>query len=185
MLTIRIPEYQEADIWNDKIKKFVKIEAFKGCTLMLEHSLISISKWEMKWHVPFISKENRTEEQTLHYIKCMTLNTVPSNTYDHLTVKDINDISDYINDPMTASLVKDIPSKKGKSETVTNELIYYWMISLQIPFECEKWHLNHLLQLITVCNVKNAPPKKMGKRETMDMYRKLNEERKAKYHTTG
>ena len=185
MITIHIPEQPKKTLWNPKNEEFIDIEGTKAYDLNLEHSLISISKWEAKWHVPFISKENHTEEQTLHYIKCMTINKdVPDSVYDHLTAKDIQEISDYINNPMTATTVKDSGGKKS-NEIITSELVYYWMTALQIPFECEKWHLNRLLKLIEVCNIKNQPAKKMSKSEIIERNRALNEARRAKYHTKG
>jgi hypothetical protein len=185
MITIHIPASDAKDYWDPKKEEFVTVPATKAYDLMLEHSLISISKWEAKWHVPFISKEKRTEEQTIYYIKCMTINSgVPDSAYEHLTSDDIIKISDYINDPMTATTVAE-DHGKGNREVVTSELIYYWMTALQIPFECEKWHLNRLLKLIAVCNAKNTPPKKMGKNEIMQRNKALNAARRAKYNSKG
>lgn len=185
MLTIKIPPHEEKDIWDDKIQEFVHIDGFKGCTLNLEHSLISISKWEAKWHVPFLS-DKKTEEQTLHYIKCMTINQgiIPDNAYDYLTPENIQDISEYINDPMTATTVNNINGEKSH-EIITSELVYYWMVALNIPFECEKWHFNRLLQLVAVCNAKNTPPKKMSRNEIMARNKALNAARRAKYNSKG
>jgi len=189
MITIHIEARPESEYFDPKRGEngeFVKIPASKAYDLNLEHSLISISKWESKWHVPFISKDGHTEEQTLYYIKCMTINpNIPDSVYDRLTSEDIKAISDYINDPMTATTVTDLSNKRAKSEIITSELIYYWMTALQIPFECEKWHINRLLKLIEVCNVKNTPPKKMSKNEIIDRNKALNEARRAKYHTKG
>lgn len=184
MLTIIIPPCKETDIWDDAKQEFKHVNEFKGCTLNLEHSLISISKWESKWHVPFI-RTDKNEEQTIYYIKCMTINqNVSDEVYDHLTVKNITDISDYINDSMTATTVRNTSNGINR-EIVTSELIYYWMVALNIPFECEKWHINRLLQLIAVCNAKNTPPKKMSTNEIMARNKALNEARKAKYKTKG
>lgn len=189
MLTIHVDASPEKEYWDAKKEEFVKIGACKECTLKLEHSLISISLWESKYHIPFISDKAHTEEQTLYYIKCMTINknVVPDSVYDHLTSKDISKISEYIKDPMTATTVSELPSSKKKNtkEIVTSELIYYWMIALQIPHEYEKWHLNRLLMLIEVCNAKNTPPKKMSKGEIMARNKQLNAARRAKYHTKG
>jgi len=185
MLTITIPACEEKDEWDDKNQQFYHINAFRGCVLTLEHSLISISKWESKWHVPFLNNKNITEEQTLYYIKCMTINQgVPDEAYEHLTAENFKDISEYINDPMTATTVKDVGSRRS-NEIVTSELIYYWMIALQIPSAYEKWHINRLLQLIAVCNAKNQPAKKMSKNEIIERNRALNEARRAKYKTKG
>ena len=186
MITIHVPESPYKEYWDPQKNEFVMIDGIKEINLNLEHSLISISKWESKWHEPFISKNGHTEEQTLHYIKCMTINKdVPDAVYEHLTAEDFQKISDYINDPMTATAVTDLSQKRNSGEIITSELIYYWMIALQIPFECEKWHLNRLLQLVAVCNAKNQPPKKMSKNEIIERNRSLNEARRAKYHTKG
>ena len=185
MLTIHVNGREEKEIWDPNKEEFVTLKAIKPYDLNLEHSLISISKWEAKWHTPFISKNGHTEEQTFHYIKCMTINQgVPDEVYEMLTADDIKRISDYINDPMTATTVTDSSGRKS-NEVVTSELIYYWMTALQIPFECEKWHLNRLMQLVAVCNAKNTPPKKMSKNDIISRNKALNEARKAKYHTKG
>ena len=185
MLTIKISPFKEQDIWDEKKQEFHHVDEFKGCILNLEHSLISISKWESIWHVPFIGNSKKTEEQTMSYIKCMTIDKgIPDNAYDYLTVKNIQDISDYINDPMSASVVRD-QSNGVNHERVTSELIYYWMIALQIPSEFEKWHLNRLMKLIEICNVKNTPAKKMGKNEIIARNQALNAARRAKYNSKG
>lgn len=187
MITIHIDEHPEKDYWDPKKEEFRKIPGNRAIDLNLEHSLISISKWESKWHIPFMSKEQHTEEQTIHYIKCMTINqNVPDIVYSYLTADDIKKISDYINDPMTATTIREVPGQKsGPKEVVTSELIYYWMIALQIPCEFEKWHLNRLIRLIEVCNAKNTPPKKMGKSEIMQRNMALNAARRAKYNSKG
>lgn len=186
MITIHVDEHSEEEYWDPKKEEFYKVPGNRAIDLNLEHSLISISKWESKWHVPFISKESHTEEQTLHYIKCMTINqNVPDSVYEHLTANDIKRISEYINDPMSATTVNKLPGIDKSREVVTSELIYYWMIALQIPCEFEKWHLNRLLKLIEVCNVKNTPPKKMSKSEIMARNKSLNAARRAKYNTKG
>lgn len=187
MLKIHIEGRPEKEIWDANKEEFVIKKEIKPFDLVLEHSLISISLWESKWHVPFISKDGHTEEQTLHYIKCMTINhDVPDEAYDLLTAEDIQKISEYISDPMTATTVSELPGqKKASRDIITSELIYYWMTALQIPFQCEKWHLNRLLQLVAVCNAKNTPPKKMGKNEVMSRNKALNAARRAKYNTKG
>ena len=186
MLTIRLEPSEETDIWSDELQQFVHKDAFGGCVLNLEHSLISISKWEAKWHVPFIATKEKTEEQTIHYIECMTINhDIPANAYSHLSVKNIQDISEYINNPMTATTIKETPGARKSREIVTSEVIYYWMIALQIPFECEKWHLNRLMQLIAVCNEKNTPAKKLSKQEIIERNKELNAARRKKYNTKG
>ena len=188
MLTIHLDAVKSSEYFNPNLGEngeFVKVEPQDAFDLKLEHSLVSISKWESKWHEPFINKNGHSEEQTLDYIKCMTVNQkVPENVYSRLKTEDIQRISEYINNPMTATTITPI-SKRNSGEVITSELIYYWMIALQIPFECEKWHLNRLLQLVSVCNEKNKPPKKMGKNEIMARNKALNEARRAKYNTKG
>jgi hypothetical protein len=149
--------------------------------LTLEHSLVSLSKWESKWHKPFLQEESKTIEESLDYIRCMTVNkNVNPLAYRGITPALFKQINDYIDAPMTATWFSKEQSKGGKSEVITSELIYYWMIALQIPVEFEKWHLNRLITLIKVCNIKNAPPKKMSRREIMERNRRLNSARKKK-----
>lgn len=179
MLPITIPD---TELFDEEIEEFVTI---KGCTLRLEHSLVSISKWESKWKKPFLSKDPMSNEEILDYIKCMTITqNVNPDVYKYLSSENIREISEYINDSMTATKV---PKENGigSHETVTSELIYYWMISLQIPVEFQTWHLNRLLSLIEVCNFKNKPPKKMSRREILERNRALNAQRRAKYNTKG
>ena len=181
MLEIIVPGEQE--MWDERKQEFVYGNT-KDVTLRLEHSLISISKWESKWLVPFLNSE-KTGEQLLDYIKCMTLNpTVDPTVYERLTLDNIKKINDYITSPMTATTVNDKKGTGGR-EKVTSELIYYWMITCGIPVEFEKWHINRLIMLIRVCVAKNAAPKKMSKSEIMAQNRALNAARKAKLHTKG
>ena len=157
--------------------------------LRLVHSLVSISKWEAKYKKPFISdkpEHAKTKEETMDYIKMMTLTqNVDPNVYLALTPKNIQDIADYIDDPMTASFVYDDGKKKGPKEQITSELIYWWMTSLQIPWEAQKWHLNRLMMLIKIGSVKSQPEEKKSKSEILARNRALNEARKKKYNTKG
>lgn len=174
-------QVDETTLWNEKEERFIEIPK---TTLQLEHSLVSLSKWESKWHKAFLQTQLTTEE-TLDYVKCMIMNNnVDSNVVYGLSDENILEIKDYISNPMTATWFTD-NNKKESSEVVTSEIIYYWMISLQIPFECQKWHLNRLLTLIRVCNEKNAPKKNMSKREIAERNRILNEQRKARYKSRG
>lgn len=179
MLNITIPAME---LFDESTGEFITI---KEQNLALEHSLVSLSKWEMKWNKPFLSKENKTTEETIDYIRCMTLTkNVDPVVYYGLTQEIVDKVNAYISAPMTATWFRD--SKKGGSrEIITNELIYYWMIALQIPFECQKWHLNRLLTLIRVCNAKNEPGKKMGKNAQMNQQRMLNEARRKAHNSTG
>lgn len=156
----------------------------KSTKLTLEHSLISLSKWESKWEKPFLSSD-KTVPETIDYIRCMTLTqNVDPLVYNSLNNENIQDVVKYIEAPMTATKVK-AQKHARNSETVTAELIYYWMIALNIPFECQKWHLNKLLTLIEVCSIKNQPQKKMSRSEILRSNRELNAARRAKYKTKG
>ena len=180
MLEITIPAIE---FWDEEKQEFINK---KEQTLQLEHSLVSLSKWESKWCKSFLYTKEKTFEETIDYIKCMTITqNVSDDVYTRLTNKNIEDINNYIAAPMTATVFYDNKNQGGKNETVTAELIYYWMISLNIPFECQKWHLNKLLTLIRVCNVKNTPPKKMSKRELMSRNASLNAARRKQLNTRG
>lgn len=181
MLQITVPE---TELYDEVNNEFITV---KEQTLTLEHSLVSLSKWESKWCKPFLSKDGLTTEQTIDYIRCMTITqNVPPITYSLITDENIKQVENYINAPMTATWFSD-EKKIGRasSEMVTAELIYYWMIALQIPMKCEKWHLNRLLTLVKVCNIKNAPPKKMGKRATMSRNAAINAARRKQLNTNG
>ena len=181
MLRLVVPISPEG--WDEKKNEFIEP---KVQVLQLEHSLVSISKWESKWCKPFISKKDMTLEETIDYVKCMTLTqNVNPEVYTHLNSEHIDRVRDYIGAPMTATVISDDRNTKGKGETVTAELIYYWMIALQIPFECQKWHLNRLLTLIKVCNIKNQPPKKRSKRDIMSRNTTLNAARRKQLNTKG
>ena len=181
MLQIVVPAIEAFD---DEKQEFVTIG--KDQTLELEHSLISLSKWESKWCKVFLSKEEKTTEETIDYIKCMTVTPrVDPSVYDRLTTENIKQIQDYIAAPMTATYFSKEAGGRINREQVTSELIYYWMIAMQIPFECEKWHLNRLLTLIRVCNIKNQPPKKMSKKDIMSRNAALNAQRRQQLNTTG
>ena len=180
MLYITIPS---CEMYDESTEEFVYA---KEQTLQLEHSLVSLSKWESKWCKPFLSKQDKTMEETIDYVRCMTVNQVTDPTvYSRLTLDNLNSINEYIGSPMTATTFSNTPKGGSSGEQVTSELIYYWMIALNIPFECQKWHLNRLLTLIRVCEVKNQPPKKMSKREIMSRNAALNAARRKKLGTKG
>lgn len=176
----------DLELFDDRTNEFIYI---KSTTLQLEHSLISLKKWEEKWHVPFLQKE-KTNEQLMDYIRCMTVSpkNVDPNVYKYMPASIMKEIQEYIDDKMTATWFSDnsmIGAQKSKREVVTAEIIYYWMISFNIPVEFQKWHLNQLLTLIKVISLKNAPKDKIDKREAAAQRRALNEARLAKYHTKG
>ena len=180
MLQITVPG---VELWDEGAQEFIYS---KEQTLQLEHSLISLSKWESKWCKPYLDKKEKTYEEIMDYIRCMTLTpNVKPEVYKCLTEDNIKDIENYINAPMTATYISEDKHGRGNREIVTSELIYYWMISLQIPIEFQKWHLNRLLTLIRVCNIKNAPPKKMSKRAIMSRNSALNASRRKRLHTRG
>lgn len=180
MLQITVPG---VELYDEKNEEFIYL---KERTLQLEHSLVSLSKWEAKWHKPFISKTNKTEEEVVDYVKCMTITqNVDPDVYTRLTKQNYDEIEAYINAPMTATTFKEGRLGKKGSGIVTNEIIYYWMVSLNIYKECEKWHLNRLLTLIRVCNEKNAPSKKMSKSEIMKNNAALNAARRQKLNSKG
>ena len=180
MLQIKI---SAKDLFDEATGEFIEI---KEQTLQLEHSLVSLSKWESKWCKPFLGTADKTYEETLDYIKCMTITqNVDPNTYLALTNENVAQINEYIQAPMTATTFGEENGGKSSREIVTSELIYYWMIALQIPFECQKWHINRLLTLVRVCNVKNQPPKKMSKRDIMSRNAALNAQRRAKMNSKG
>ncbi len=181
MLTITVPSIPL--LFDDEKQLFL---SSKEQELVLEHSLISLSKWESKWHKPFLTKIQKTEEQDRDYIKCMTMNkNVDDQTYKIITSSLMDQINLYIQDPMSATTFPH-QEKKSSNELITAELIYFWMVNYNIPFECEKWHLNRLLTLINVCSIKNAPPKKkMSAQALAARNRELNAQRLKQYNTTG
>lgn len=181
MLQIEVPIIPER--WDEEKEEFIEP---KNAALQLEHSLVSLSKWESKWCKAFLSQKELSEEEILDYIKCMTITpNVKPEVYDHLTRKNVDDIVDYIKAPMTATTVRDNRRSKINNEVITSELIYHWMIELQIPFECQKWHLNRLMMLIKVRIAKTAKQKPMSKGEIMRNYAELNAARRQKLNTKG
>lgn len=180
MLRITIPG---GELWDEEKCNFINV---KDHTLQLEHSLVSLSKWESKWCKPFINKKEKTLEEVVDYVRCMTLTqNVDPNVYRFLTDENITQINEYIDAPMTATYIHDPDSQGLGKEQVTSELIYYWMIALQIPVEFQKWHLNRLLTLIKVCNIKNTPPKKRSRGEILRSNAALNAQRKKQLNTKG
>ena len=179
MLTIQVAGVESFD---DDTQEFI---AQGGTVLELEHSLVSLSKWESIHEKPFLGKESKTSEEILSYIKCMTLNKVPREIFLKLDDRNVQEIGDYIEAKMTATWFSEQPGEPPSREVITSELVYYWMTMFNIPFECERWHLNRLFTLIRICNVKQAPPKKMTRAEIAQRNRELNAQRKAQLGTTG
>lgn len=181
MLTIVV---RGVEGWDEQKEEFVP--ASPPVSLNLEHSLLSLSRWESKWEKPFLSKEQKTVEETIDYIRCMTLNSnVPADVYDRLSSQNFRDVNAYIDAKRSATTIREEQKGHRGTEIVTSELIYYWMVALQIPFECQKWHLNRLLMLIRVCNVKNQPPKKQSQRSVLKQNAALNAARRRRAHSKG
>lgn len=180
MLTIVVPG---VEMYDEGTEEFVT----KGdVTLELEHSLVSLSKWESKHEKPFLRDTEKTTEETIDYIRCMIL--TPNTSEDvisKLTEENITEINKYIEAKMTATWFSDAPGAPKSRDVITAELIYYWMVVFQIPFECEHWHLNRLFTLIRVCNIKQSKPKKMSRGEIAARNRELNAQRRAQLGSKG
>lgn len=162
--------------------------------ITIEHSLVSLSKWESKWKTYFVGNTDITVAQFVDYVRCMTITqNVDPELYKCLynDPDTIKKIADYMADPMTATTINEAALKLSggnrliSSKRTTSELIYYWMTALNIPFECQKWHLNRLLTLIKVASIESQPPKKMGKADAMRQQSSINAMRKAQHHTRG
>lgn len=187
MIKVFVPA---SEVYDEKTETFVSI---KECTLQLEHSLISLSRWEAIWEKPFLDDNvEKTNEMLTDYIRCMALNSnVDERVYNLLTKEQIEQISNYINSKQTATWFSESPNNKFVkrkgigSNVITSEIIYYLMTAYQIPFECQKWHLNRLITLIRVCEEKNKQPEKMTKSQIMERNRKLNEARRKALNSKG
>lgn len=187
MLKITIPGVEQYDPVHNLFY------TTKETTLVLEHSLVSVSKWESKWKIPFLNNKGMTRLQLQDYVKCMTISqNVDPLVYNALTKENYEEIMKYLEDPMSATTINEKNLPKGapggggrRGQTVTSELIYYWMTALNIPFECQKWHLNRLMMLIRVASIEQQPPKQMSKRDIMSQNKALNAARRAKMHSKG
>lgn len=179
MLIITVPA---TEMWDEVNEEFVYTDEQ---TLELEHSLAAISKWEAKYCKPFISKEPKTKEEDIDYIRCMTINDVDDNVYKCLDEKMMNTIREYMEAPMTATWFSKKEKKSGSRDVITSEVIYYWMTVLNIPFSCENWNFNRLMTLIKVCNEEQKPQKDIKLKDLYKRNNALNAARKMAHHTRG
>jgi len=180
MLQLEIPA---REFYDEETSSFI---LYTKESLQVEHSLVSLSKWESKWRKPFLSPTPKTPEEMLDYIQCMTINkNIKPDIYMYLPDDIYNQVENYINLPMSATWFNDPPNAPKNREVITAEIIYYWMIAQNIPMECQKWHLNRLLTLIRVCSIKNQPPKSQNRKEMLAKRNALNQSRKAQHQTKG
>lgn len=171
------------ELYDEVTESFNTVGDF---TLDLEHSLVSLSKWESEFQKPFLSPGQKTNKEVYDYIKAMIISEdFPSDIVYTLSQENLQQINDYIESKQSATTFGEMPPNSGRSEVITSELIYYWMVAFNIPFECETWHLNRLFALIRICNVKNSKPKKMSRNQLAQRNRELNTQRKAQLGTTG
>lgn len=182
MLQITVPK---TEIFNENTNQFLWIPE---TTIQMEHSLVSLSKWEEKHHKAYLDpKLQHSATEILDYFKCMTITkNVKDSVFLALSQRNIEEISSYINDPMTATTFNEMATtKKHSSKFITSEYLYFCMFSLGVPIECEKWHINRLMTLLKIFEEENKPQKKRSEAETLNYYAKLNAERKRKWHTKG
>lgn len=180
MLKITI---EEGELYDEESNTFSPIKPHE---LQLEHSLVSLSKWESKWQKPFLTKLEKTQEETIDYIRCMTITqNVDPKVYYLISADTYKLIDRYIDSPMTATTFAKDDKRVINRDVITAEVIYYWMIATNVPFECQKWHLNRLLTLINVCNTKNQPAKRTNRKDVLARNRALNAQRRAALGTKG
>lgn len=179
MLSLHVSVSEDFD--EDK-QEFVP----KKITLELEHSLLSLSKWESKFEKPFLGKDDKTTEETFWYIKAMTLTpNVPPEIYEKLSNENIQEINDYINGKHTATTFHDLPGGPVNREVITAEIIYNWMIVLKIPLAWEERHLNKLFSLVRTVNLKSQPAKRVPRRDMLAQRKALNAQRQKELGTRG
>jgi hypothetical protein len=179
MLTIVVPG---VEMFDETHQEFI---THGDVTLELEHSLVSLSKWESIYEKPFLSESGKTTDEVLGYIKAMVLTPgVPEETFLRLSDENVKAINNYIDSKMTATWFDEKPGARNQ-EIVTAELVYYWMVTFNIPFECQYWHLNRLFTLIKICNIKNQKPEEMSRSAIAARNRELNAQRRARFNTTG
>lgn len=180
MLEITIPE---TEYFDDSRQCFITSHEQK---LRLEHSLVSIAKWESKWHKPFLGKTRHTFEESIDYVRCMTITqNVDPDIYYGLTDENFRTIEEYMEDKHTATWFRNDGNRRASREIVTAEIVYYWMTEFGIPFDCDKWHFNRLMTLIRVCSEKQSGGKKMSKKDILRQNSALNAARKKKLNTRG
>ena len=180
MLRLVIPS---AEFWSEENQEFVYT---KSQNIQLEHSLVSLSKWEARWKKAFLDRKEKTLEEMVDYVRCMTITqNVDPDVYKYLTNENMDEINQYINAPMTATSFYNKSKKSSGGELVTAEIIYYWMIMLNIPLECQKWHLNRLFTLIRVCGIKNGPQKNKSMQSVMRENAALNAARRKQHRSRG
>lgn len=171
------------EYFDDEKQEFEERDVF---VLELEHSLLSLSKWESRYKKPFLSSGEKTDEELSYYIEAMIVSPdYPSDFRKRLSNRNVAQINEYIESTESATNFGEMPKMKGRGETITSELIYYWLVAFQIPFEVEYWHLNRLFSLIRICNIKNSKPRKLSKAELSKQYHEINEKRKAELGTRG
>lgn len=180
MLSIKI---QGTEQWDSLREEFVYT---RPTVLSLEHSLVSVSKWEARWGRSFFAEPPATRTERLDYVRCMTTTqNVPPEVYTSMTARELSAIENYIAAPMTATKITEPKQSRGRGPTITSELVYYWMIEFGIPFECQKWHLNRLMILIRICEVKSRPAKKKSMNDIMRDNTALNKKRRAMLNSKG
>lgn len=173
----------EDEVFNEEDNTF---STSGGVVLEFEHSLLSLSKWESKFQKPFLAAGVKTPEEIIGYLEAMLI--TPDLGLDVLyrcSPKDIDKIQEYIDSSQSATTFGSMPERRGPGEVITSELIYYWMVAFNIPFECQTWHLNRLFALVRICNIKNSKPQPLSRHEIAQRNRELNAKRKAEMGTTG